>query len=652
MKASRIELLKGHADRALNLRSGPIEDPFMEPYRILTEAGILLQKGRYREAVDGIRKADTLLKHSYTFRHPAGNNAASLYSKAIYRYSELCPDSSFIRSYMAGMVLEDLIRCADAAAFAEDSALALDLLRLAGVRGRNLRDEIPADRLKRFIIKQADIMTAQEITNSIMLSFRLGWEEIPQMLLSVMQRSYPESDRTVLIKAEFLRRNDDVAEAIRIVSDFHEGIPDGDLKAEYTLKLASLNYDAGRTTRSAEIYWRFAENNPELRYSLTIADRAARMYLSMGRWEKARRMWRFIRTTGSDHELVAESSVSEAVLDLWLGREGKARGILLDNLNKAPEGMTPAFFYWLHRACSSKEEKRKWAEKLIMEFPLSFYALALRDPAFELFLKSGSSMCGARFENHRGRAVQGNILREDSTGGFEIIRGHPAFNALSFYLELGDNSEASEILDLMLRDFEGDEDSLYLIATMLRDVKMKNLLLNVAVTPAAYRSNRFLQFRFPLYEPDRICKLAARHGISPELVMAVIREESRFDREAESRAGALGLMQITPPTGLWIAQMNGERIEAEQLLEPELNTRLGTWYIEYLLKRSGGSVVGAISAYNAGFGKLSGWRERFDPLRNPMIAAELIGIRETRRYLKRVLGSALMYRSIYTAEKD
>jgi len=638
----------------LLLNTGPLTaggDPFLEPYRLLTRAGTLLENGEYLEAADDIRKVEDLLINSFTIRHPAGNNAASLYSKIIHRCSDIQPDSSIIRNHMGEMEMDDLIRCADAVSATHDSALTLDLIRLAEKRGVKTKDRIPAERLKLFIASKAQYMTLQEITSSLDLSFSMGWPKISEELLYVLERERPDYGRTVLLKAELLWQNGAGAKAIRMVSDFQKKRTDEELKVEATLRLASMNYDAGRTSRAAEIYRKFAEDNPDHRYCGTAADRAARIYLSLGKWREARLMWRFIRS-GDDPELAADSSVREAALNIWQGREGKAEKILLDNMDKAPEDMMPAFYYWLHRARSSAEVRTEWAGRLVAEFPLSCYTWALGDPSFEIFVKSGSDICGSRSGHQRFGPGLERISREDSAGVFDIIRVHPAFNALGFFLKSGDGTEASEILDLILEDFKGDEEALYLIADMLSDVEMKNLLLDVAVTGSALRSKRFLEFRFPLYEPERVCQLAEDHGVCPELVIAVMREESRFHRKAESRAGALGLMQITPSTGLWIARMNGEEIEAGQLFEPDLNMRFGAWYIEYLLERSGGSLIGAISAYNAGFGKLSGWRERFEPLRNPMIAAELIGIKETRKYLKRVLGSALMYRSIYTVETN
>ena len=87
----------------------------------------------------------------------------------------------------------------------------------------------------------------------------------------------------------------------------------------------------------------------------------------------------------------------------------------------------------------------------------------------------------------------------------------------------------------------------------------------------------------------------------PSLVYAIMREESTYYAAARSPAGALGLMQIIPPTGDRIARKLGSvAFQPEDLLNPDLNIRFGTYYLKYLLERFKGSSALAIAAYNAG----------------------------------------------------
>jgi len=114
---------------------------------------------------------------------------------------------------------------------------------------------------------------------------------------------------------------------------------------------------------------------------------------------------------------------------------------------------------------------------------------------------------------------------------------------------------------------------------------------------------------YPLRYERTITAFAAQHGLDPYLVFGVVRAESRFRPRVVSPAGAIGLMQITPDTGRWIAEKLGvQDFTVDDLYRPETNVRFGVWYLHYLIDRFGGDVDAALLAYNAGPGNLSRWQ--------------------------------------------
>lgn len=99
-----------------------------------------------------------------------------------------------------------------------------------------------------------------------------------------------------------------------------------------------------------------------------------------------------------------------------------------------------------------------------------------------------------------------------------------------------------------------------------------------------------------------IVREARLNGIDPLLVVAVIRTESSFNNYAVSQVGAMGLMQVMPDTGTWLAERRGFDLgRPSNLFDSELNVELGTAYLASLIERFG-AVDKALVAYNAGPG--------------------------------------------------
>jgi soluble lytic murein transglycosylase len=138
-------------------------------------------------------------------------------------------------------------------------------------------------------------------------------------------------------------------------------------------------------------------------------------------------------------------------------------------------------------------------------------------------------------------------------------------------------------------------------------------------------------------------------NIDPALAHAIIRQESQFDKDAESPAGALGLMQLMPATAREVAKKQGVTHNTAWLTSrPQHNILLGSAYLNELLKKFNGSYPLAIAAYNAGPSRVNGWLKAFGDPRagdvNWIDWLELIPIAETRNYVQRVTEGIVTYR--------
>ncbi|MCY0902455.1 MAG: lytic transglycosylase domain-containing protein [Firmicutes bacterium] len=182
------------------------------------------------------------------------------------------------------------------------------------------------------------------------------------------------------------------------------------------------------------------------------------------------------------------------------------------------------------------------------------------------------------------------------------------------------------------------------------------IVLFVACTPA------FLRRVYPIYYYPVIQQEASRMHVDPLLIAAVVRVESHFREDDVSHAGAVGLMQLMPNTARWIAGQMGQNGAPNQVSEaqggealapgsadlanPQLNIRLGSWYMAYLLRFFHGRLPEAIAAYNAGPNRVLRWVQS-DVWSGQEVTGDDIPVRETRHFLARVMYTYDIFKRFY-----
>ena len=148
----------------------------------------------------------------------------------------------------------------------------------------------------------------------------------------------------------------------------------------------------------------------------------------------------------------------------------------------------------------------------------------------------------------------------------------------------------------------------------------------------------YLRSRYPLEYEHVIRAHAAERGLDPAFVAAVVYAESRFDPNARSYAGAVGLMQILPGTAEFIARKTGgtEFVVAD-LRDPDINVRYGTWLLRYLRDSYDGDLSLALAAYHAGPASVDRW----------LAEGSGIAFPETRAYVDEVMRVRDVYAKAY-----
>lgn len=168
------------------------------------------------------------------------------------------------------------------------------------------------------------------------------------------------------------------------------------------------------------------------------------------------------------------------------------------------------------------------------------------------------------------------------------------------------------------------------------------------------RENPFFQNAFPREFDKFIEREAKKNGLDANLVRSLIRQESAFNFLAKSRSGALGLMQMIPPTADEVARdlkVKGLSLPND-LFDPEKNLIFCTYYLAKLLKQFNQNVPAALAAYNAGPTRIQRWldsrRVELSGTSEPEkeIWIDELPWSETRFYVKAILRNLILYRAI------
>lgn len=154
--------------------------------------------------------------------------------------------------------------------------------------------------------------------------------------------------------------------------------------------------------------------------------------------------------------------------------------------------------------------------------------------------------------------------------------------------------------------------------------------------------------------PDALWIPEGEYYLDRALIHAFIRQESKFNCNAKSPSGAIGLMQLMPATADIVAKKLGIRDSRKNYNDPKVNIVIGQKYLDILLKEKAvkGNLFKLAVAYNAGPGKLVSWEERMEYDDDPLFFIESIPSAETRSFVEKILANYWIYRFKYNKDTD
>jgi soluble lytic murein transglycosylase len=302
--------------------------------------------------------------------------------------------------------------------------------------------------------------------------------------------------------------------------------------------------------------------------------------------------------------------------------------------------------YWRARVLDqtkhTDEALALW-EALALDHPATYYGLMARERLAErdpMRASRVASLLAPLPPAARPTEYEAGTLLED-----------PHFLAGVELLRLGFNDAASSELLAARRTGQPPEAQRLLVEALARtgDVRSAHGVARLTLRrdlsgPVVPASRDLWAIAYPDAFRDLVVRYTRGSAVEPELLQALMREESALDPKALSWAGAVGLTQLMLPTAREVARSLRLRApSAEQLQNPSTNIQLGAAYLARLLQRFDGNVALAVASYNAGEGAVSRWRAA-RPETELDRWVEEIPLSETRGYVKRVLRSWNAYR--------
>ncbi len=405
-------------------------------------------------------------------------------------------------------------------------------------------------------------------------------------------------------------------------------------------ELGRCSVRLGRDLEAVEQFQTFAQRYPSVTGAARALWNAAMANERRGRYRQAREIFLELAARYPRSEF-ADKGRWRAGFALYKVGDYKEGGRTFLRLSRTTSKayLRDQGFYWAgkcYRRSGQEEEGAFWMQRAAQGFPMSYYsarARAVLGVTSDVFPVVPEVNVAAAEEAYEPSAylLKGDVLAKLGLYRLaerEYVRAGRAHRDNRF--ALGD----------LLQRYER-------IGSTYQALRVSNWMVGVEqrqglrITLASFRR------LYPTYYWGEISRTAREVDLDPNLILAIIRQESAFNEEALSSAGARGLMQVMPATGRRMARkVRMAGFSTADLWEPQTSIRLGGRHLSDHLRyfdRSKDRQLGlALSAYNAGLKAARRWSRRL-PREDVDEFVESIPYRETRNYVKLVYRNYQVY---------
>ena len=374
------------------------------------------------------------------------------------------------------------------------------------------------------------------------------------------------------------------------------------------------------------------EEHPSSSEAAEVAWSQASQADSRGELDSALRQYAALSANARTHARAGEARMRSG--QIYLGRSDRegAAGVFEGYLEEFPEGRR-----W--------QEASYWAGRMRLELGDSNGAeehlrrIKTRDPV-SYYAVIGADLLGESYTISVSDADNPAVPRWLNRGLSDI----------DLFAEAGlEQAAAAEVNRLIAVARMSKNDMLGLAEGLIaRGLTIDGINLGWALRDEGHEwDSRLIRVAFPLPYLDLIRREAMEWGVDPIILAAIIRQESAFKADIVSRAGAIGLMQVMPPTGAQLARVHGPSgFQEEHLVSPEVSLHLGAAYFVEMSARYDGVLPLILSAYNAGPTRATRWKQ-YPEISDLLRFTERIPFVETRGYVKNVRRNLGIYRVLY-----